>query len=336
MVGCVIVRGGKVLARGFHHRAGLAHAEVDALSKLRGRAPGATVYVTLEPCDHTGRTGPCSEALIAAGVKRVVCGMREPNPVARGGLARLKRAGIETVCGVLEAECRALNADWIHWIETGRPRVTLKAAVTLDGRLSARGGDARWVTGEAARARGHLLRHTHDAILVGAGTVRADDPQLTTRLSAGRGRDPLRVVLDGRLSIPAGARVLPALILSTRDAAERPDLERAGAEVLRLPGRRGRIRPADVLRALGRRGVQSLLVEGGGELHGQLMAAGLVDHVVLFIAPKLIGAGGTPLLAVPGRARMAEAWRLDDLEVRRLGEDLWVEGRPVRPPQRRP
>jgi diaminohydroxyphosphoribosylaminopyrimidine deaminase/5-amino-6-(5-phosphoribosylamino)uracil reductase len=325
LVGCVIVRGGRVLAGGYHHRAGDAHAEVDALSKLRGRAPGATVYVTLEPCNHHGRTGPCTEALIAAGVARVIAGMRDPNPAVAGrGLYKLRRAGITVESGLLEGECRALNEAWIHWVTTGRPLVTLKAAVTLDGRIAAHGGDSRWVTGEPARKEAHRLRASHDAILVGARTVDSDDPQLTTR--GVRGRDPLRVVLDGKLRISARARALPALVLTTRDAPARPDLERRGCEIVRLRGRGGRIELVAALEALGKRGIQSLLVEGGGEVHGQLLRERLADHAALFVAPKLIGSRGVPVAVAEGPAEMSKAWKLQAVSYRRLGDDMLVRG----------
>jgi len=210
MVGCVLVKGGRVVGEGYHHKAGMAHAEVEALRNAGSRARGGTAYVTLEPCNHTGRTGPCSEALIAAGVARVVVAMADPNPrVAGGGAARLRKAGIPVEIGLCEAEARQLGAGFVKHVTTGRPLVTLKAALTLDGRLATASGDARWVTGEAARAEVHRMRDRADAILVGAGTVAADDPSLTTRLEgarARRGRDPLRVILDGRLRTEPAAR----------------------------------------------------------------------------------------------------------------------------------
>jgi diaminohydroxyphosphoribosylaminopyrimidine deaminase/5-amino-6-(5-phosphoribosylamino)uracil reductase len=336
MVGCVIVKRGEVIARGYHHRAGLAHAEVDALQKLPpGAARGATVYVTLEPCNHHGRTGPCAEALVEAGVARVVVGMRDPNPhVKGGGAARLRRAGVAVEIGVLEEECRALNRAWATWIATGRPWVTLKAAVTLDGRIAARGGDSRWVSGEASRLEAHRLRAAHDAILVGAGTVAADDPALTTRLPEAeakrrQAKNPQRVILDGRLSVDPARRAIPgAWVVTTVEAGARVEALRArGAEVIVLDGK-GRVEPRALLEALGARGVQSLLVEGGGEVHGQLLGAGLVDEVVLFVAPKLVGSGGVPLLgSFAGPTAMAEAIALDGVTVRRLGDDVCISGR---------
>ncbi len=330
LVGCVIVRDGRVLATGWHKKAGGDHAEAAALRKLGWRAPRATVYVTLEPHSFHGRTPPCSERLIEAKVARVVVGMKDPNPrVAGNGIKQLKRAGIAVEQGVLEDECRAINRPYLKWTATGRPWVTLKAAVTLDGRLAARGGDARWVSGELSRLEAHRMRDVSDAILVGANTVRLDDPALTTRLPTGRGHDPKRVILDGRLTVPPDARCLPgAIVACTRDAdpARARRLEKRGAEVLRLPGRHGRVDLGALADELGKREILSLLVEGGGQVHGAFIAAGLADEVALFVAPKLIGAGGVPLLAVDGPRKMAEAWRLGAVSTRRLGDDILVVG----------
>jgi diaminohydroxyphosphoribosylaminopyrimidine deaminase/5-amino-6-(5-phosphoribosylamino)uracil reductase len=325
MVGCVIVRNGVVIARGYHHQAGLAHGEVDALSKVKLRAPGATVYVTLEPCNHVGRTGRCTDALIAAGVERVVIGMKDPNPhVAGGGVEKLRKAGIRVDVGVLEDECLALNEGWIHFMKTGRPLMTMKAAVTLDGRLAARGGDSQWVTGERARKEAHRLRAAHDGIVVGARTVALDDPQLTTR--GVRGPDPKRVIVDGRLSVSARARALPAIVVTTEDAPARKDLEARGCTILRVKGSRGRVDLRAMLTALGKLNLQSLLVEGGGDLHGQLLAAGLYDRAALFVAPKLIGSGGVPLIAAEGPLKMAKAWKLQGISWQQLGDDILVRG----------
>jgi diaminohydroxyphosphoribosylaminopyrimidine deaminase/5-amino-6-(5-phosphoribosylamino)uracil reductase len=338
-VGCLIVRGGRVLAEGFHAVAGGPHAEIAALAELRHArdARGATVYVTLEPCNHVGRTGPCAEALIAAGVKRVVVGMRDPNPRVRGGgVERLKRAGIAVEVGVMREACEGLNADWLHWIKTGRPRVRLKAAVTLDGRLAARGGDSRWVSSDESRKYAHHLRARNHAIMVGARTVALDDPRLDARVP--RSIDPLRVVLDGKLSTPPRWRALAgSLIATTRDAPESraAKLRARGAEVVRLPGRAGRVDLGALLDELGRRELQSLLVEGGGDVHGQLVERGLADELILFIAPKLVGAGGVPLIGAPGPKTMAEAWPLEGFSTRRLGGDIFVHGWFAREAKRR-
>ncbi len=347
MVGCVLVKGGHVVGEGYHHKAGLPHAEVEALRDAGRRAKGATAYVSLEPCNHHGRTGPCTEALMAAGVARVVAAMGDPNPrVDGGGAERLRAAGIPTEIGLLEGEARALNAGFLKWAATGRPLVILKAAVSLDGSIAARSatvgsptassppsagavgasGDARWITGEAARREAHRLRDRCDAVLVGAGTVRADDPALTTRMV--RGRDPLRVILDGRLSTPPRAKVVVpgTLVVASNTAPEAAErwLVARGAEVVRLPGHAGHVDPGALLEELGRRGVLELLVEGGASVHGSLIAAGLVDRAVIFVAPVLLGARGVPLLDWPGPPTMAAAPRLHTVAVRRLGDDTML------------
>ena len=345
MVGAVIVRGGRILAEGFHRRPGLAHAEVDALAKLAGRAPGATVYVSLEPCDHLGRTPPCTEALLAAGVARVVVGVRDPNPRVDGrGIRRLRRAGVHVDVGCLEAECRALNRAFFMWVTGKRPLVTLKVAATWDGFIA--DGRARrapapaWLTGPAARLQAQALRGTHDAVLVGAGTVRADDPLLTDRRpKRPRHPQPLRVVMDGRLSIRPWARVVatagetPTLILGARGApaARTRSLTAAGAQVALLPGRGGRFSVAALLAELAKREVQSVLVEGGAEVHGAFIAAGLVDRVALFLAPRLLG-GGLGVAAGRGLP-LAQALHLGPPRFRRIGDDLLLEA-DVLPPRR--
>jgi diaminohydroxyphosphoribosylaminopyrimidine deaminase/5-amino-6-(5-phosphoribosylamino)uracil reductase len=312
MVGAVVVKGGRVLARGYHHRAGEAHGEMDALGKLGFRAPGATLYVTLEPCNHDGRTGPCAPAVLRAGVRRVVVGCRDPNPrVKGGGLTLLRRGGVTVECGCLAAECQALNRPFFQWVTTGRPLVTLKVAATLDGFIAPATppvGEVQWVTGPAARRVAHELRADHDAILVGAGTVLADDPQLTVRGIPGAAPTtsdrPLRVILDGRLRTPPTARILRTggarpLVIGAHGRREDPAmgarirrLERAGAEVLLLrTGADGHLPLPEVLRLLGDREIQSLLVEGGSHVLGAFIAARLVDRVAWFLAPRLAGAG---------------------------------------------
>jgi len=353
VVGAVIVRGGRVLAEGYHHRVGEAHGEIDALAHLAGRAPGATIYVNLEPCCHTGRTGPCTEALLAAGIRRVVVGCLDPNPRVDGcGVTRLRRAGVRVDVGCLEAECREANRGFFVWVRENRPLVTLKAAATLDGFIAAAGGAREWITGPKARRAAHELRAAHDAILVGAGTVRTDDPHLTVRLPRLTVRlprltvrlpartvrlpartakaHPLRVVLDGRLSLSPRAQVLrraprtpPTLVIGARGAEPRRvrALERAGAEVVLLPvGRGGRLALGRVLAELGRRDIQSLLVEGGAQMHGAFVDERLVDRVALFFAPKLIG-GGVPIAQGRG-VPVAEALSLGPLTVEPVGDDL--------------
>jgi diaminohydroxyphosphoribosylaminopyrimidine deaminase/5-amino-6-(5-phosphoribosylamino)uracil reductase len=332
-VGAILVRGGRVIARGHHAQAGGPHAEVVALRAAGERAAGADLYTTLEPCDHWGKTPPCSIAIVQAGVRRVFVGSRDPNPVVNGrGLARLRRAGVEVVTDVLRAECDRLGAPWFHFIRTGRPYVTLKAAVTLDGRIATRTGDSRWVTGPAARAEVHRLRDRVDAVLVGAGTARADDPLLTTRLPRGRGHDPVRVVLDTRLTLPRALRLFhpeskaPTLVATT--VARSPPLG-PGVEALRCRARGGRVDLGDLLRKLAARGITHLLVEGGGEVHAAFLAAGLVDRVVLFVAPKILG-GGVAWLDGPGPPLMKDALALEDVAIERAGDDVVVTGTPAR------
>ena len=318
-----------MVGRGHHARAGGPPAEVVALRAAGAGARGADLYTTLEPCDHFGKTPPCSVAVLEAGVRRVFVGSRDPNPMVNGrGIARLRRAGIDVVTGVARAECDRLHAPWFHFITSGRPWVTLKAAITLDGRIAARSGDSRWVTGEAARAEVHRLRDRVDAVLVGAGTARADDPLLTTRLAGGGGRDPVRVVLDSRLRLPRSLRLFhprsPAPTLVAHVTDREPRLG-PGVEALRCRARDGRVDLADLLAKLGARGVAHLLVEGGGAVHQAFLDQRQADELVVYIAPKVLG-GGIPWLGGEGPARMAGALALTDVEVRRVGEDLALRG----------
>jgi diaminohydroxyphosphoribosylaminopyrimidine deaminase/5-amino-6-(5-phosphoribosylamino)uracil reductase len=334
----VLVKGGRVVARGHHARAGGPHAEVVAIRAAGRRARGADLYTTLEPCDHYGKTPPCSMAVLEAGVRRVFVGSADPNPLVNGkGIARLRGAGVEVVEGVLREECDALNAHWFKFMRERRPYVTLKAAVTLDGRIATRTGDARWVTGEAARRWVHRLRDRVDAILVGSGTARTDDPLLTTRLPGGRGHDAMRVVLDTELALPRNLALLhprSAAPTVVAHASARTRRFGPGVELLRCRRGKGGVDLRDLLAKLAARGVTHLLVEGGARVHAAFLAAGLVDRLAVFIAPKLAGGDGVPLLAGPGPARMRDALRLDEVQVERVGEDVLVIGRPVPPAAR--
>lgn len=334
-VGAVVVRSGKVVGRGFHAKAGSPHAEVMALADAGASAKGAELYVTLEPCDHFGRTPPCTKAILEAGVTRVVAGTGDPNPVVAGkGLAHLRSAGVEVETGVLEAECRALIRGFSKHVTSGLPFVTLKVATTLDGKLATRTGDSKWITGPAARERVHRWRDEHDAVLVGAGTVRADDPLLTTRLDvpavpSRAPRTAVRVVIDGALGIDPGARILdasagPTWVLTGEAKAEQSRAVAArGAEVIRV-GDGGRFGLREALAVLGRRGITSVLVEGGAEIHGQLLESGLVDEVCVFIAPVVAGADGKSWAGFSGAAAMGAAMRLRTTSVERLGDDVLV------------
>jgi len=332
-VGALLVKGGRIVGRGHHVRAGAPHAEVMAIRDAAARARGADLYTTLEPCDHVGRTPPCSLAILEAGVRRVFSGSADPNPRVNGrGIRRLRRAGVEVETGVLREHCDALNEPWFRFITTGRPHVTLKVAATLDGRIATASGDSRWVTGPEARAHVHRLRDAVDAVLVGAGTARADDPRLTARLPGGRGCDPIRVVLDSRLELPMTLRLFrqrsKAATLVAHVAGAPPAKPPRGVEYLRCRARRGRVDLGDLLLRLGERGVTTLLVEGGAEVNRSFLEAGLVDQLLLFVAPKIAG-GGIPWLGGEGPARMAEALPVHDMHVRRVGRDLLFSGRPA-------
>jgi len=333
-VGAVFVRGGRVVGEGFHHRAGAPHAEIEALRAAGGRVRGATLYVTLEPCAHHGRTPPCAEALVGLGLRRIVVAMVDPNPRVRGrGIAKLRRAGIPVAVGPGAEEARLLTAGYRARVLHGRPLVTLKLATTLDGRIAAAGGDARWITGPAARRLAHALRDVSDAVLVGAGTVRADDPRLTCRLPGGH--DPVRIVLAGpALRLPARARVLarggpPTWVVAPRGApaARVAALRRRGVEVLLVPGRRGRVPFAALVRLLGARGLTSLLVEGGGTVAAEALRARAVDRLVLFVAPAILGGDGVAAVGPLGRVRVRDAVRVGGLAVAHVGPDLVLEGR---------
>jgi len=331
-VGAVIVRGGRVIGEGFHRRAGLPHAEVEALQRVNGTVRGATLYVNLEPCAHHGRTPPCAEALIAAGLKRVVVGIVDPNPLVRGrGLRRLRQAGIAVTTGILREECERLNEDFAVFIRTGRPLVTLKLAASLDGRIATASGDSHWISGERSRRLVHELRNRVDAVLVGAETVRVDDPQLTCRVRGGR--DPLRVILDGRLTISPAARVCtqrstaPTLVVTTAESGQGEKkrlLEQQGVEILCLPGDHGRVSLRPLLEALGRRGVKHVLIEGGGQVAAAALAEGVVDKVLFFYGPLLLGSESRPMIGPLGIDRVAAGLKLHTIGLDRLGDDVLV------------
>ena len=328
-VGAVVVKRGRIVGRGWHRGPGTAHGEAAALRAAGAQARGATLYVTLEPCNHHGRTGPCTEAILTSGVRRVVFGARDPNPHVRGGgAARLRRAGLEVVGGVERAACEEMVAGFVSLVRRGRPLVTLKLAATLDGRIATRTGDSRWISGPAARARVHEWRNEMDAVMVGIGTVLADDPQLTCRRRGGR--DPLRVIVDSRLRTPLSAVVLtkeaaPATLLASvvSRGSKLSALRERGATVLSLPGRGKRVSLRRLLAALGQRGIATVLLEGGATLAAAALREGVVDRLALFVAPRLIGGDGRPMLAALGVRRLTDAPRLRLLGVERVGDD-WL------------
>ena len=322
-VGAVIVKDGVVVGEGWHQRAGTPHAEIHALKQAGESARGATVYVTLEPCSHHGRTPPCAEALINAGVARVVTAMTDPNPlVAGGGLSMLTLAGIAAETGLMEAAAHALNPGFISRMTRGRPWVRLKTASTLDGKTALENGVSQWITGEAARADVQRLRARACAILTGSGTVRTDNPKLTVR-ELDIGRQPLRVVVDSTLATPPTAAILPALVAChAADPVRRTALEAAGAEVVELPGSGGRVDLAALLTLLAQRGVNELHVEAGAGLNGALLEAGLVDEWIAYVAPMAAGNAARGLFATAPLASLAGAARFRLADVRQLGADL--------------
>lgn len=327
-VGAVVVRGTTRVGGGLHTRAGAPHAEIKALDAAGDRSRGATLYVTLEPCAHRGRTPPCVDRVLAAGLRRVVVGMRDPDPRTSGrSLARLRRQGVEVVVGVEEARCRELNRGFVARVSRGRPFTLLKLAASLDGRIATRTGESRWITGPAARAYVHRLRRSVDAIAVGSGTVLSDDPELSARRGRRVLHRPTPVVIDSRLRTPPTARLLaggPAVLLAGPDAsaARRRRLEAAGARVVVCPRRETGVDLRAGWRRLARLGVNELLVEGGGVLASALLRSRLVDELHLMLAPRLIGGDGHPVLGPLGVDRLAQARPFERLTLRRLGPDL--------------
>jgi diaminohydroxyphosphoribosylaminopyrimidine deaminase/5-amino-6-(5-phosphoribosylamino)uracil reductase len=341
-VGCVIVRGGQAVGTGFHLSSGKPHAEIMALEEAGELARGATLYVNLEPCSHHGRTPPCVHRIVAAGIRRVVASITDPNPRVNGdGFRSLREAGVEVECGLLAPEARALNRPFLHWHTTGRPWVTLKAGLSLDGMISARDGCSRWITGIVARRFAHRLRLRHDAVLVGAGTVRRDDPRLTARLAEDE-IVRLRVVLTSSLDLDPGARILerpegrPATrIYAPEGAADAGAGLRDRAEIRRLPARRGRLDLAAVLDDLGRDGLQSVLVEGGGRTVSRFLEDGVANAAAIFSAPVVIGArGGTPWVDGASVERPEAGWRLTGVRRLPLVDDQLVLGDLAPPPAR--
>ena len=337
-VGAVVVKDGQVVGRGYHRRAGTPHAEVHALNEAGSRAKEATLYVTLEPCNHQGRTPPCTEAVLKAGIRRVVIGTPDPNPTVKGGgAAFLRERDVQVDVGCLELKARALIAPFVKHTFTGLPWVRMKAASSLDGKIAAYTRESKWITGEKARAYGHHLRAISCAIMVGRGTVEHDDPALTCRLKRPEARDPMRVILDSGLALSAdhqvfaqasSAKTLVFCDLKRRDPRKKAALERLGVMVMEVHGDPNKgLSLKAVLSRLGHMGIQSVLVEGGGTLHGALFDEGLVDEAFFFIAPRVIG-GEKALSSVGGKGvdSPQRAKEVHHLEVKRLGTDILLHG----------
>ncbi|HKO88060.1 MAG TPA: bifunctional diaminohydroxyphosphoribosylaminopyrimidine deaminase/5-amino-6-(5-phosphoribosylamino)uracil reductase RibD [Burkholderiales bacterium] len=330
-VGCVIVQQGKVVGEGFHKRAGEPHAEIHALRAAGSEARGATLYVTLEPCSHHGRTPPCVNALIDAGVARVVIAMQDPNPLVAGqGAARLQTAGIQTETGLLESEARELNIGFAARMTRGRPWVRLKVAASLDGKTAMANGQSQWITGEDARRDGHHFRARACAVLTGIGTVRDDDPQMTVR-AVETTRQPLKILVDSNLDIPLGAKLLKGGSLLIACAQLNPEkaaaLRDRGAEVLVLPNAHGKVELNELMRELASRELNEIHVEAGFKLNGSLLMEGVVDELLCYFAPRLIGHAGLGMFNLPELQRLEAAPALDIFDVGTIGSDLRMRAR---------
>ncbi len=338
MVGAVIVREGRIIAAGWHRKAGTPHAEVHALRMAGDLAKGATLYVTLEPCSHYGRTGPCAKAVAEAGIKRVVIAMKDPNPLVSGrGIAILEDAGIEVKCGVLEEEARKLNEVFLTWVPKKMPFVILKTAMTLDGKIATYMGESQWITSETSRLRVHEYRDIYDSILVGIGTVLRDDPSLTTRLPDRTGKNPIRVIVDSQARTPLTAKVVTdgkarTIIAVTEQAPldRVKALQKAGAEVV-MAGDGEHVDLRTLMQKLGQMEICSVFVEGGGRINFSLLREGLVDKVYAFIAPKAIG-GSEALTPVEGEgfASLHDAVEFGDIEVEKIDGDILLTAYPKR------
>jgi diaminohydroxyphosphoribosylaminopyrimidine deaminase/5-amino-6-(5-phosphoribosylamino)uracil reductase len=333
MVGAVLVRGTKIVGTGYHHFAGGPHAEINALKQAGAKARGATLYITLEPCSHQGRTPPCTGALIAAGIREVIAGMKDPNPLVAGrGFQQLRGAGIKVRSGLCQEESAQLIEAFAKFITKRLPFVTVKLAATLDGKIATASGDARWISAERSRALVHRWRNEMDAVLVGLGTVRADDPLLTCRIAGGR--NPFRVVLDSQLQISPSAQVLhlpdagKTVIATTNRAplSKVRTLEKLGIVIWRLPSRNGRVAWLPLLRKLAGIGVVSLLVEGGAEITASALKTKVVDKLALFYAPKIVGGDGRAMIGPLGIGKMAQALKLRRFDLRRCGDDILLLG----------
>lgn len=351
-VGAVIVKNGRIIGKGYHKKAGLAHAEINAMKQAGVRARGADMYVTLEPCNRFGRTPPCADAIIKAGIKRVYVGMKDPNPLIHGaGIRHLRNAGINVEDEILIKESADINRPYIKYITTKKPFVTLKLASTIDGRIATQAAESKWITGKEARKFAHKMRSNADAVMVGIGTILKDDPELTVRLI--KGKNPIKIVVDNRLRIPINAKVLSPLLTSPRKRGEEKEgdviiattkgrgqksearsqrnkkiktLKAKGAEVLMLPSKMGEVDLIALMKELGKKEITSLIVEGGSRLAASAIKEGIVDKIAVFYAPKILGKEGLPMIGGLGIKRLKDAIGLSELKCRKVGEDILVEG----------
>ena len=341
LVGAVIVKDNKIIGEGYHKKYGEAHAEINAFNNATGPVAGATMYVTLEPCSHFGKTSPCVEAIINKGIKKVVVTVEDPNPLVAGrGIKILRESGIKVITGVLEDEAKKLNEIFIKFITTGLPFCGLKTAMTLDGKIATYTGDSRWVTNNKSREYVHRLRHKYSSIMVGIGTVLADDPLLTTRLkdidgkNPVRGKNPIRIIVDTKGNIPLDAKVLQCdentktIVATTESAGDEKikDIEKTGAEVIITPSKDNRVDLSYLMRSLGEKKIDSILLEGGSSLNYSALKEGIVDKVISFIAPKIIGGGSskTPV-GGDGIPYMKDAISLRDINIHRFEDDVMIE-----------
>jgi len=339
LVGAVVVQGTEVVGSGYHQYAGSPHAEIVALKKAGEKARDATLYINIEPCNHHGRTGPCTEAIIKAGISRVVAAMEDPNPLVSGrGFARLSEAGIKVKEGVLENKAKKLNEIFIKYITTGLPFVGVKVAMSLDGKTGTHTGESHWITGEKARQFVHRLRDQTDAIMVGIETILKDDPRLTARVEGGGGKDPLRVIVDSRARLPLDARVISSsssagIILAVTEQSSEEKcraLRDKGVEVMVIPSVEDRVDLVALMKKLAERELTAVLVEGGGTLNFSLLQRSLIDKLFVFIAPLIIGGGESPTsFAGPGISSLTEAWAIEDIEMKQFNRDLLLIGYPV-------
>ncbi len=336
-VGAVVVKNGVIVGKGFHRACGLPHAEVEAIDDAKQEADGATIYVTLEPCNHFGKTPPCTHKIIAAGIKKVVVGCMDPNPfVSGGGIDYLRKKGIQVVSGILEDECHTLIEDFIWYIQNDKtPFVTLKCASTLDGQIATSSGDSQWITNEKSRAHGHQLRHEADAILVGSGTLHADNPSLTARIDGVKTKDPVRIILDTHLTIKEDARVLnlessaSTIIVTGPDlpAVQKDRIQKTGATLIGVPIKDRVLDLNKLMIKLGQMSVTSLLIEGGGQVAASALKAGIVNKMAYFMAPKILGGSdGIPVFSGKGPDAIKDAFELEKMEITRFDNDILISG----------